>query len=76
MTEDLESIMHDESDGSRQTYPQRFTIYSPRSVSPAPTESRIEAELAEAEQAVLASAHRNAELEKQHSRVRREHHSA
>ena len=63
MTEDLESVVNGDSDDSHPTYPQRFAIYSPRSVSPAPTESRIEAELAEAEQAVFATAQRNAELE-------------
>ena len=42
---------------------KRFASYSPRLASPAPTESRIEAELAEAEQAVFATAQQNAELE-------------
>ena len=67
LTEDLESLINrDSDDGPRQTYPQTFAIYtprsSPRSVSPAPTE-RLAVELAEAEQAIAATSLRHAELE-------------
>ena len=63
MSEDLGDIMNDDSDAPRQTYPQNYAIYTPRSASPPPTESWMEAELAEAEQVVVATVQRNAELE-------------
>ena len=63
MSEDLSNSVDNDSDAPRQTYPQSYAIYTPRSASPAPTESWMEAELAEAEQVVVATVQRNAELE-------------